>query len=137
MDDNAGKSPGEGENPENKAAAAPQSAAGATPSQSKANDANLPIVWSPKLAAGDSIGDDLLGAGADDSRSIGGRRARRTIRAERQADERRSTVALLALRHDGGIARGGGSARLVGRVSLVLRCRPSFAGRHAQRDDGP
>jgi hypothetical protein len=67
MDDNAGKSPGEGENPENKAAAAPQSAAGATPSQSKANDANLPIVWSPKLAAGDSIGDDLLGAGVDDS----------------------------------------------------------------------
>ncbi len=61
MDNNAGKSPGEGENPENKAAPAPQSAAGETPSQSKANDANLPIVWSPKLDAGDSIGDDLLG----------------------------------------------------------------------------
>jgi hypothetical protein len=67
MDDNAGKSPGEGENAENKAAPAPQSAAGETPSQSKANDANLPIVWSPKLDAGDSIGDDLLGAGVDDS----------------------------------------------------------------------
>ena len=67
MDDNAGKSPGEGENPENKAAPAAQSAAAETPSQSKANDANLPIVWSPKLDAGDSIGDDLLGAGVDDS----------------------------------------------------------------------
>jgi hypothetical protein len=67
MDDNAGKSPGQGENPENKAAPAPQSAAGETPSESKANDANLPIVWSPKLDAGDSIGDDLLGAGVDDS----------------------------------------------------------------------
>jgi hypothetical protein len=67
MDDNAGQSPGEGENAENKAAPAPQSAAGETPSESKANDANLPIVWSPKLDAGDSIGDDLLGAGVDDS----------------------------------------------------------------------
>jgi len=67
MDDSAGKSPGEGENAENKATPAPHSAARETPSQSKANDANLPIVWSPKLDAGDSIGDDLLGAGVDDS----------------------------------------------------------------------
>ena len=65
MDDNAGKSPGEGENAENKAAPASQSAAGETSSQSKADDLKLPIVWSPRLDAGDSIGDDLLGA--DDS----------------------------------------------------------------------
>ena len=65
MDDNAGKSPGEGDNAENKATPAPQSAAGETPSQRKADDLKLPIVWSPKLDAGDSIGDDLLGADAD------------------------------------------------------------------------
>jgi hypothetical protein len=67
MDDNAGKCPGDGENAENKAAPAPQSAAGETPSQGKADDLKLPIVWSPKLDAGDSVGDDLLGASADDS----------------------------------------------------------------------
>jgi hypothetical protein len=64
MDENAGKSPDEGENAENKAA---QSAAGETPSESKADHSNLPVVWSPKLDAGEAIADDLLGTGADET----------------------------------------------------------------------
>jgi hypothetical protein len=67
MDDNAGKSPDEGENAENKLA---QSAASETPPESKASDAKLPVVWSPKLHAGDEfahdLADDLLGSGTDE-----------------------------------------------------------------------
>jgi hypothetical protein len=66
MDENAGKSPGEGEDAENKAA---RSAASETPSESKADDSKLPVVWSPKLHADDGIADDLLGSGADESMS--------------------------------------------------------------------
>src|ERR1700730_2377673 len=67
MDDNAGKSPDEGDNAENKPA---QSAASETPPESKASDAKLPVVWSPKLHAGDEfahdLADDLLGSGTDE-----------------------------------------------------------------------
>jgi hypothetical protein len=66
MDENAGKNPGEGENAENKPA---QSAASETPPESKANDSKLPVVWSPKLHAGDGIADDLLGSGGDEAMS--------------------------------------------------------------------
>ena len=48
MDENAGKSPDEGENAENKPA---PSAASETPSESKANNSKLPVVWSPTLSA--------------------------------------------------------------------------------------
>jgi hypothetical protein len=69
MDDNAGKNPDDGANAENKAVPAPQSAASETPSENQANDAKLPVVWSPKLDVGEGIADDLLGAGADPSGS--------------------------------------------------------------------
>ena len=69
MDDNAGKNPDDSENAENKAVPAPQSAASETPSESQANNAKLPVVWSPKLDTGEGIADDLLGAGADTSGS--------------------------------------------------------------------
>jgi hypothetical protein len=65
MDDSVGKNPGDGENAENKAAPTPQSTTSEPPAESKSDDAKLPVVWSPKLDAGDSIADDLLGAGAD------------------------------------------------------------------------
>jgi hypothetical protein len=63
MDESAGKSPGEGENAENKAAHS--SAASENHSESKAADSMLPVVWSPKLDAAEAIADDLLGAGAE------------------------------------------------------------------------
>jgi hypothetical protein len=65
MDENAGKSPGEGENAENKPA---QSAASETP-ESKASDSKLPVVWSPKLSAAEGITEDLLGPGADEAKA--------------------------------------------------------------------
>jgi hypothetical protein len=68
MDDNAGNNPGDGENAENKAAPANQPTAGETPSESKADDLKLPVVWSPKLDAGDGIADDPLDDGADESK---------------------------------------------------------------------
>jgi hypothetical protein len=66
MDENAGKSPGEGENAENKPT---PSAASETPSESKANDSKLPVVWSPKLSATEGISEDLLGSGANEASS--------------------------------------------------------------------
>ncbi len=59
MDENAGKSPDEGENAENKPA---PSAASETPSESKANNSKLPVVWSPTLSATEGISEDLLGS---------------------------------------------------------------------------
>jgi hypothetical protein len=66
MDDNAGKSPGDGENAENNAASSDESAASPTPPGSKASEAKLPVVWSPQLDAGEGVADDLFGAGAEE-----------------------------------------------------------------------
>jgi hypothetical protein len=68
MDESAGKSPGEGENAENNNAEnnkVAQSAANQNQAESKAADSKLPVVWSPKLDAGEAAADDLLDADAD------------------------------------------------------------------------
>jgi hypothetical protein len=67
MDDNAGKSAGDGENPDNKAASSDESATAATPPES-ASEAKLPVVWSPKLDAGEANVDGLFGAGAEEAK---------------------------------------------------------------------
>jgi hypothetical protein len=70
MNDDAGKNPDEGENAENKPA---QPIASETPPESKASDNKLPVVWSPKLHAGDGfahdLADDLLGSAAGERMS--------------------------------------------------------------------
>jgi hypothetical protein len=65
MDENAGKSPDEGEKAENKPAPTPSSE---NPGSST-NDSKLPVVWSPKLSAAEGITEDLLGPGADEAMS--------------------------------------------------------------------
>ena len=73
MDESAGESPGQGENADNKAT---KSAAGEQQTDSNAGDARLPVVWSPKLDAGERIADDLLGSSADEANASSADQAR-------------------------------------------------------------
>lgn len=62
MDESAGKSAGDGGSGENKAI---QSTADENQTGSKAGDGTLPVVWSPKLAAGEAAADGIE-AGAEE-----------------------------------------------------------------------
>ena len=65
MDDNAGKTPDRSDKAESDGARAVEAAAGETPSESKAGESKLPVVWSPALDSSEGSADEAYAGRAD------------------------------------------------------------------------
>jgi hypothetical protein len=65
MDDNAGKTPDESDKAESDGARAVEAAAGETPSENKAGESKLPVVWSPALDYSEGSADETDADPAD------------------------------------------------------------------------
>jgi hypothetical protein len=69
MDDSAGTTPDENSKAENDGSRAVETAAGGAPSESKASEAKLPVVWSPALNSGEGSADEIH-AGPGDAETV-------------------------------------------------------------------